>query len=156
MDYTCYLAGPITGCHFDEAVNWREKFIELLPPEITGLSPMRGKPWLEGTKSIDAMYEANALSSSRGIITRDHFDCRRCDVLVVNLLGAKKVSIGTVMEIAWGKAYGKPIILIMENGNLHDHPMINECVGFRVTSLEQAAEITQVLLLPAPHRKEDG
>jgi hypothetical protein len=34
-------------------------------------------------------------------MTRDRFDATRCDVLLVNLLGAERVSIGTMMEVAW-------------------------------------------------------
>src|SRR4051812_12682585 len=104
--YHVYLAGPITGLSFDNAVNWREEFIAKLPSEIVGLSPLRGKDYLEGEPSIAACYE-NAglvLSCERGITTRDYNDVKRSDVIVVNLLGAQKVSIGTVMEIAWAKA----------------------------------------------------
>jgi len=153
--YIAYLAGPITGLSFDGAVDWREDFIQLLPDEIAGMSPLRGKTYLEGSESIAASYEKIVLSSARGITTRDYNDCKRCDVLVANLLGADKVSIGTVMEIAWAKAFQTPVVAIMEpSGNPHEHPMITECIGFRVTTLEEAADIVKVVLLPAPHRKE--
>jgi nucleoside 2-deoxyribosyltransferase len=152
--YVIYLAGPITGLSFDNAVDWRDEFNKLLPPEIQGMSPLRGKTYLQNETEIAASYEDNVLSCARGIITRDYNDCRRCDILVANFLGAKKVSIGSVMEIAWAKAFQTPVIMIMEEtGNPHDHPMVTECVGFRVTSVEQAASIATVLLLPAPHRK---
>lgn len=154
--YIAYLAGPITGLSFDDCTDWREKIISLLPKEVVGMSPLRGKHYLADCKVIEAAYENIALSSSRGITTRDYNDCKRCDILIVNLLGATKVSIGTVMEIAWARSFQTPVILIMEKeGNVHDHPMINECVGFRVTTLEEAARIATCVLCPVPHRSKD-
>lgn len=155
--YIAYLAGPITGLSFDGAVDWRDAFCKMLPEEIQGMSPLRGKHYLEGSDSIEASYEEIVLSSARGITTRDYNDCKRCDILVANFLGASKVSIGTVMEIAWAKSFQTPTIVVMEKeGNPHDHPMISECTGFRVENLEEAADIAKVILLPAPHRKCDS
>ena len=152
--YIAYLAGPITGLSFDGAVNWREKLISLLPPEIQGMSPLRGKDYLEGSQEIAACYNDIPLSCSHGIMTRDFNDCKRCDLLIVNLLGANKISIGTVMEIAWAYAFRIPTIVIIEkNENPHDHPMVQEAMGFRVETIDEAAHLAKVILLPAPHRK---
>lgn len=152
-----YLAGPISGLSFNGAVDWRQEAIEELSDVgIRGLSPMRYKEYLKAEDLIIDSYEegkdihslAPILSSSRGITTRDRWDVSRCDVLLVNLLGAKTVSIGTVMEIAWADAYRKPTILVMEEqGNLHDHSMIRESIGYRVTSMEDAIEVTKALLV---------
>lgn len=164
--FLVYLAGPITGCSFDECVDWREDFCKSLMPEIIGLSPMRGKSYFEGTKNIDDkewpedlnknsknFLLKDVLSSDRGIITRDFNDCRRADAIFVNFLGAKRVSIGTVMEIAWAKAFNIPLVVAMEDeGNLHDHSMIKECIGYRVNNLDAAKVVLKALLLPAPHR----
>ena len=153
--YIAYLAGPITGCSFDECVDWREKACAILPEEIEGMSPMRGKSYLSGSESIDASYEDIAMSCARGIMTRDFNDCHRCDILIANFLGAEKVSIGTVMEVAWACANKTPIIAIMEReGNPHDHPMMTEAFGFRVENLEQAVDLAIVTLLPTPHRRQ--
>lgn len=151
--YIAYLAGPITGLSFDGAVDWREEFINLLPPEIQGMSPLRGKDYLEGSEEIAACYPDIPLSCSRGIMTRDFNDCKRCDILVVNFLGAKKVSIGTIVELAWAYAFRIPTVVIMEKeGNPHDHPMVQEAIGYRVESIKEAVFLTKVVLLPAPHR----
>ena len=79
-----------------------------------------------------ATFRTSAVSNA----TRDRFDATRCDLLFVNLLGAKETSIGTVMEIAWADLLRKPIVLAIEpEGNIHDHGMIKEAIGFRVPSL---------------------
>jgi len=38
-------------------------------------------------------------SGARIIVEKDALDIKRCDIVVVNLLGATKVSLGTVAEI---------------------------------------------------------
>jgi nucleoside 2-deoxyribosyltransferase len=147
-----YLAGPITGQSYEGATDWRKDVIEKLPPEISGFSPLRSKIYLLEETSIADSYEQIVMSSQRGIYARDHYDCQRCDAIFVNLLGAERVSIGTVMEIAWGVAYNKPIILAMEeDGNLHDHAMIREACPLTVRSIDEGIHILTSLLLPVPH-----
>jgi len=148
--YICYLAGPITGESFAEANDWREKVKENLDSSIVGMSPLRGKNYLSQQDKILSSYESIALSSGKGITTRDHNDCKRSDMLLVNLLGAKMVSIGTVMEIAWAYAYGVPTVVVMEEGNIHHHVMIRESVGFVVDTLEEATHIVNAVLTPEP------
>jgi nucleoside 2-deoxyribosyltransferase len=149
---TVYLAGPITGLDYEGATDWRYAATRLLAPEIKALSPMRGKEYLSHVKEFtmdgDRYSPFSVMSSNRGIMTRDRWDATRCDVLLVNLLGAKRVSIGTVMEIAWADAVRTPIVCIMEpEGNPHEHGMILEAIGFRVPGLEEALHIIKAMLL---------
>src|SRR5688572_5234242 len=125
---TVYLAGPITGLSYGGCVEWRDYAIEELKKfNIKGLSPMRNKEYLKNEQNISHSYESSVMSCSRGIFTRDRFDCLTCDLILVNLLGATKVSIGTVMEIAWADSRKTPIILVIEKeNNIHEHAMIRE------------------------------
>ncbi len=83
--FIAYLAGPITGVSYGECVDWRRDFINSLPKEIIGLSPMRGKDYLSEETSIAAdssqmtlkLDVQTALSSERGIATRDFNDVKR-------------------------------------------------------------------------------
>lgn len=148
-----YLAGPISGLDYQGATDWRNQAVAALGEiGVKGLSPMRGKEYLAHVTEFTAdgdMYGAlSVMSSNRGIMTRDRYDATRCDVLLVNLLGAAKVSIGTVMEIAWADAHRIPIVCVMEpEGNPHDHGMIKEAISFRVTNLREALRITGAILL---------
>lgn len=151
MKNLVYLAGPITGLSWEDANDWRNQVKNRLPRHISTLSPLRGKQYLEQRSTVDGKindcYEDYPLSSSRGINTRDYWDCTRATVVFVNLLGAKTVSIGTVMEIAWAYANKIPTILVMEeSGNIHEHAMIRESVGFRVPTLDMGVEILVSLL----------
>jgi nucleoside 2-deoxyribosyltransferase len=65
----------------------------------------------------------------------------------VNLLGAKKVSIGTCVEIGWANAHDIPIVLIMEpDGNPHDHAFVTETASFRTDNLNDAVYIVKAIL----------
>lgn len=69
-------------------------------------------------------------------------------MILVNFLGAKKVSIGSVMEITWADAWRKPIIIVMEKDNVHAHAMIKEVAGFIVSDLDEAIAIAIAVLSP--------
>jgi hypothetical protein len=112
-------------------------------------SPLRSKVFLSNRGPLEDEYSDHILATSRGIITRDRFDVRRCDLLFAYLLGATKVSIGTVMEIAWADMLRTPVVLCIEDkGNIHDHSMIREAIGFRTKSLDQAIDIIESILAP--------
>ena len=141
-----YLAGPITDLSYETSISWRDYAVEHLKPLI-GVSPLRAKYYLAGEKRIKDSYEDIALSSSNGITTRDRFDVMNCDIVLANVLGANKVSIGTIMEIAWADAFRKPIILITDEANIHNHAMLKTCAGFIVNDLDSGINIARAILL---------
>lgn len=147
-----YLAGPITGLEYGECADWRQHVIETLPRGIEGLSPMRAKSYLKDMGALGDTYDDWPLSNQRGIYARDRFDCKRADAVLVNMLGAETVSIGTVMEIAWAAAYDNPVVLVMEDeGNIHEHAMLREACALRVNNLNEAVDVLGALLLPVSH-----
>lgn len=144
-----YLCGPITGLSYDNTTDWRQLAMDYLDQNgMIGLSPMRAKSYLKDVQHVSDSYESILLSSQRGIYARDKFDCHRCDAVIVNFLGSNNVSIGSVMEIAWAAARNIPIILIMKDGNIHEHCMIREACPFRVETLDEALDLTRVILMP--------
>lgn len=159
---TVYLAGPITGLSYDDATNWRTVAKEHLGRSgIKAVSPLRAKVYLRDLTNIEDSYDDEQvaelasdqaaltnMSTPRGITSRDRFDCLNCSVILANLSGAtERVSIGTAMEIAWADANRIPAVVIMEEeGNPHDHAMINECTAFRVKTLEEGLEVVRAIL----------
>lgn len=150
-----YLAGAIAGLEFGAATDWRYQAQEALRDRgIETLNPMRAKNALgdqNGGRISSNFhdYEANgAFFRSRGIMTRDFNDVKRCDVLLVNLLELAKPSLGTTMELAWAYALQKPAVVAIEKrGNPHDnHPMIFEAIPFRVETLDEAIESVAIIL----------
>lgn len=151
-----YLAGPISGCSYAGCTDWRDRAQDVLARSgIRGLSPMRAKEYLRGVESDVGFSSTCAeyghlspLSGPRGIMTRDRFDATRCDVLLVNLLGATKVSIGTCLEIAWADLKRIPIVVAIERdgSNPHEHAMITEAIGFRCASLDEALHVVRSII----------
>lgn len=148
-----YLAGPITGLTYDEGQDWREYASQVLRSAgIGAYSPLRSKQYLRQLSApISGTGQEYAhlgvMSTPRGVMTRDRWDATRCDVLLVNLLGATRVSIGTVMEIAWADLRRIPIVCAIETlGNPHAHMMIHEAIGFMTESLDEALDVVQACL----------
>lgn len=145
-----YLAGPITGCSYGECTDWRKYVASRLATDLTPLSPMRGKDYLADDKQIGLSYEGKALSCTRGICTRDRFDCHRADMAILNFAGATKVSIGTCVEIGWLDATRVPFVIVGEPDNVHIvHPMVHGLAGYVVENLDEAISIVNITLSPA-------
>lgn len=148
-----YLAGAIAGRTGPEIADWRkEAASQLYWREIETLSPLRAKDNLLNGARISTDFndyaDKGAFFTSRGIMVRDFNDVKRCDALLVNLLGLTKPSMGTIMELAWAYAMQKPAVVAMEaQGNPHDlHPMIHEAIAFRVETLDEAIDFVAVIL----------
>jgi nucleoside 2-deoxyribosyltransferase len=154
-----YLAGPISGLTFEGAQDWRTYFTNTIDQQIACFSPLRGKDYLKMRGPLEGSYDEFPLSTDRGITTRDRADCMGADLVVFNMLGATRVSIGTMLEFGWADAARVPSVLIMEKeGNIHDYPMVREIAGFRVDNLEDAIAISEIVLLHKanPKRKTLG
>jgi len=152
-----YLAGSIGGISYGEATEWRDQaFTALAKVGITAYSPMRAKSFLKNEKSLTWMMDhwENPMATSKGIMSRDHNDCVTADVLLVNLLGQTRGSLGTVMEIAWAFDRRIPVVMVAEPDNTHVlHPMLIEAINFRVDNLEDGIEIVKHILLPEVPRE---
>jgi hypothetical protein len=142
-----YTIGPITGCSYGNSTDWRDYAAKNIDPQIEILSPMRHKEYLSQESSIAAAYESHVMSCAKGITTRDRMDCMRSNMVIANFLGATKVSIGSVMEIAWADSARIPIVLVIDKDNLHQHPMITECAGFIVNTLNEGLTVIERTLL---------
>lgn len=149
-DFLVYLAGPISGLSYNEGQSWREYVAENVPQEIRPISPLRAKKdALKNVGIIEQSYDFNPLTTDTGITHRDRFDCLRADAVLFNLIGAKTVSVGTCIEFGWADAARKNIILVIEDeGNLHDHPMVRGVTGWRVNNLDHGIRLLEHILLP--------
>ena len=148
-----YLAGGIAGLPGADASDWRIDANQALEMRnVETLDPMRAKQALSAQPRISTNFndyaKNGAFFTSRGIMTRDFNDVKRCDALLVNLLGLTKPSLGTIMELAWAYTRQKPAVVAIEReGNPHDnHPMIHEAIPFRVETLDEAIDAVAVIL----------
>lgn len=146
MNQLVYLAGPISGLTYEQATDWRKEVSKKVPYWLGTLDPMRGKDYLKGEYSIQDQYEGAVMSTAKGINASSFNDVKRAGAVLVNFEGAKKVSIGTVMEIAWAKSLNVPVICVLPAKNVHDHAMINESIDFKCKSLAEAINCVVRLL----------
>ncbi len=147
-EFLLYLAGPILDCSYNESIDWREYVSKKLPKHIKGVSPMRGKEFLSKEQKLKGSYKEYPVATQKGITCRDRMDVTRCDMILVNFLGADKISVGSVMEIAWADILRKPIVVAMEKENIHSHAMIREVSGFIVSDLDEAIKVAIAVLSP--------
>lgn len=156
MKKRIYLAGPITGQTYEGArFSWRQEFAKQWTAGAHSLvadvySPMRGKDFLLGTREIQGHPGAykNPMAETRGILARDREDVARADLIVAHFLGAPKVSIGTMVEFGWADAYRRPVISIIEAGNMHQHEFVIGLSSYVVDNLEEAVAIAAAVLTP--------
>lgn len=128
-----YLAGPISGCNEDQIMGWRLHANKIFAQEgMVGLCP------------IDVTSEGMDLKSIA--VLRDKMDVERCDAVMMNLSGAMRVSIGTMVELGWASAYKKPIILILEKGNLHDHGFVTTLADDIYETVDEAIKAVCCML----------
>jgi nucleoside 2-deoxyribosyltransferase len=147
-----YLAGPIHGLEYDAATDWRfQTSAALRDRGIESLNPMRAKLNIAERGRISNDFRDYAglgsMFTSRGIISRDFNDVKRCDAILVNLLDTPQAPTGSTMEIAWAYAFQKPVVAaIADDHKLLLHPMFVEALPYRVLNLEEAIDTVAVLL----------
>lgn len=161
-----YLSGPITGCTYKGCTDWREYAARALASvSIQAISPMRAKDYLERLENpiISGHGREYAhmgiFSTPQAVVTRDRFDTQRADIVLMNLLGADRVSIGTMVELGWADAARVPVVGIIEpppdgkdrhsvlyEGNIHDHMFVNQLIGFRVATLDEGLHVVRATL----------
>ena len=107
------------------------------------LSPLRGEKLSNGVYSATATDES-VFNTQNAIIGRDRADCCGADLIFMNLLGAKKVSIGTMVELAWADASRKPVIVCIEkHGNPHDSEYVRGLATYVVSSLDEGIAVAR-------------
>jgi len=144
-----YLAGPITGQTYGGSTGWRDEVKTILENRgIRAYSPMRGKAYLSAEEKMADTYTDKTMSSINGINVRDYNDVKTSDAVLVNLLpSGNRVSIGTVMEIAWARMAQIPVVIVMNEDNVHNHGMLIYG-NIVVPTIEQGVEAVSQILLP--------
>jgi nucleoside 2-deoxyribosyltransferase len=154
-DVLVYLAGPITGLSYSDAVGWRDFVIAELArraPHVRCLDPMRAKEHPSNVESIGPFGHAGGLLDGHAVVQRDLWDVARSDVLLMNLAGAESTSIGCMVELGWAKAHGRFTIVVLppeERGdgatNPHDHLFVHELASAVVADLQGALAIIETM-----------
>lgn len=122
-----YLAGAITGKSYEEVVSaYQEKthFFEELGYQV--LCPMTGE--------------------TNSIFERDKWMVSQSDIVLADLSTAIRVSIETMMELAWASLLGKHTILVMPKGGVHEHAFVLDAADMVFEELDSAYEYLSMLI----------
>jgi len=152
-----YLCGPITGIPIATATTWRRKVIAALGREVEIIDPTRSfaDTMRRSESTTTQKLTIERFLHGKRTVARDRFDLRRSDLVLACFLGAKEVSIGAVGEIFWADAMGKPVVIVREDRNVHNHDMLNELAGWLFADLDAAIEHVRGVISPHDYRVND-
>ncbi len=133
-----YFAHPISGVSLEVVQQYYDDMRKMFGKICFVQTPMdvvARTDLSERKESSEDPAKANYVVTSR--------DCKfvkDSDVIFANLSKCTRVSIGTVMEIAWAYDCGKYIIIVMDKEGLHEHGMILGTYAVIFTDFNSAAQ----------------
>lgn len=136
-----YLAGPISGKAYNEVVElYKAKSYVFSMMGYDVLCPMTGKTYLRNEIEFKASgYEQFPVSTNHAIFERDMWMVSNCDIILADLSNSgDRVSIGTMMELAWASLLGKHAIVILPKENIHRHAFVLESADIVFETLDEA------------------
>ena len=139
-----YLAGPIAGLTEEVATEWRAEVRESLPHGIIGISPLRCEPLKKGMVYTDDGATDKMWSDPRSINAKNWLDTESSDLVLAYLpkeMNDRRPSIGTIIEIGWSIGLKKPLIVVSDDKQIMDHPLIECNAAWRLDNLEDAVEV---------------
>ena len=141
-----YLARSISGLSYAEVMEEYRKTTKLLSPFYVILNPMTAKGHLKSEVEFASYGKyTHPVSVGHAIYERDKWMVSTCDVLLADLSGTTKVSIGVMMELAWAALLGKHTVLILPEENIHTHTFVRESADVVFTDYDEAIEYLQTL-----------
>jgi len=143
MTKTVYLAGPIAGLTEKEAKDWRKEVddeVQFKSKGIRCISPLRCEPPIKGKYDIphNGQGEDKCFGIAQAIGSKNYFDVQTCDMILGYL---PSLSIGTLIELGWGRAFNKPVIVVTQEPDFHFHPVIQHCASWSLDTLDEAIEV---------------
>lgn len=140
---TVYLAGPVTDCTEGEAKDWRAEVDSALRDYgIRSISPVRCEP-ARGERYTLSNQDPR-FGTMTAIASKNFADVQMCDMLLAYMPRAmmeRRLSVGTLCELAWGYALRKPTLLVSDYPFLMDHPVVRACANWPLSTLDEACEV---------------
>jgi len=122
-----YCVHPISGLSADDVFDYYDKTKDTMTKlGYDVFVPMFGKGFLRTEIEFKAYDYRTPLTTNHAIFNRDKWMVKQSDILYANFMGAKSVSIGSMMELAWGSDSDKQVVIVMEEDNVHMHAFVLE------------------------------
>ena len=140
-----YLSGGITGLTVKAALGWREYAAERLSAaSIEVCDPLRGAEGEQhklkklGPTKDDSDDPA---MSDKAFFNRARWDVLTSDMTLCNLVGAERVSIGSMFELGFGVMANKLNVIVLDKtqNSLHNHVFVRES-GIVFYDLDEAID----------------
>lgn len=139
-----YVGHPITGLDGDEVFQYYDNIKgQLLGHTI--LCPMTGKDHLRTAKDLGVDLEEHPITKNHAIFQRDTWMVSQCDLVLMDLTGATKASIGCCMELAIASWLNKHTIVVMDKFNVHNHAFTKEAADIVFETLDDALDYINLL-----------
>ena len=141
-----YIARPISGCSYEEVVQYYQTTADRLRAigyEV--FHAMCAKTYLQSEKDFKAEGYEFPLSTDHAIVERDRWMTEMADIIFVNLSDCKRVSIGTMFEMAWAHQLGKHSVVVMEKDNIHRHSFVLEASDVLYETYSEALDYLEKL-----------
>lgn len=140
---TVYLAGSITDCNTGEANNWRQFMQKTLAQHgIRGISPLRCEP-LHGERYALSSQDPR-FGTAKAIASKNFLDVQLCDMTCCYMprdINERRLSVGTLMELAWAHALRKPTILVSDYPFVTEHPVVQANASWTLATLAEACDV---------------
>lgn len=138
-ELSIYLAHQITGLSYEEVVSYYENVTKILTEFGYKIyCPMTGKSYLRTEDNLKNEGYKFPTSTDHAIKERDKWMVSQSDVVLTDLTGMTRVSVGCMMELAWADLLGKHTIVVMEKDNPHRHAFVLECADIVFETLPEA------------------
>lgn len=92
-----------------------------------------------------ARFVVDDAEAAQILTERDKKFATTSDVVLANFSEAQSVSIGTSIERGWASQAGVPIVAVLPEGNLHEHPIVLSVISYRTNTLDGALRIIRAL-----------
>jgi len=112
----------------------------------TVLNPLLGKGILVEEEELKSSGYEYSIIKDHAIFNRDRWMVKQSDIVFANLTEAKKVSIGTMMELAWAYDRGKHVVVCMQEDNIHSHAFVNGAAHIIFSEYNQAMDYFRELI----------
>lgn len=146
MKKTVYLAGPISGQRYSSANDWRyQADLVLKEHDLIGISPLRCEP-IHGDV-YGTVYDADPkFGTARAISSKNLFDVQSCDMTLAFFpksarLETGHLSYGTLIELGWANCLRKPTVLVSDDPEVINHPVIQATAGWVLPTLEDGLDV---------------
>ena len=142
-----YLIGAISGCTFEEAMEWRFEVRDRMEHMFQVLVPCEMTPQSMGghdryTYTLDGV---SGHMTDRLVTAKDRYLVKNSDLVIANFsYDANRVSLASMIELGWADAWEKPILMVIKEDSLHYHSFtksLNNCI--HVADMESAIEVME-------------